>query len=179
MAHFLPNWQQTQGAEPQMMPESSVESLLCGRWTAAGLLPGHAAPRLFEELKARGGSLRDLHLHLHAPGSATVSALVCREACVSKEPLTYVSKILPTAGCQCWILPKTLEMREEKWETVNVYVCAQACTWLVMQQALRVGLNTLCEKTLTSFFLRWEKLFFHMSFSFGLGPGADFSEQSP
>lgn len=75
-----------------------------GQWQ--GLLPGHAAPRLFEELKARGGSLRDLHLHLHAPGSATVSALVCREACVSKEPLTCVSKILPTAGCQCWILPK-------------------------------------------------------------------------
>lgn len=89
-----------------MMSKSSGESLLCGRWTGAGLLPGHAAPRLFEELKATGGLLRDLHLYLHAPGSATVSALVCREACVSKEPLTCVSKILPTAGCQCWILPK-------------------------------------------------------------------------
>lgn len=76
-------------------------------------------------------------------------------------------------------LAKTLEKREEKWETVNVYVCASACTWRVMQQASRVGLNTLCEKTLTSFFLLWEKLFFHMSFSFGLDSGADCSEQSP
>jgi len=48
-----------------------------------------------------------------------------------------------------------------------------------MLQALRVGLNTLCEKTLTSFFLLGEKLSFHMSFSFGLDSGAGFSEQSP
>ncbi len=115
---------QTQGTEPQIMSKSSGESLLCGRWTVAGLLPGHAAPRLFEELKARGGSLRDLHLHLHAPGSATVSALVCRESCVQGTiDLRFKN---PTHGRMPALdLAKKLERREETWETVNVYVCAR------------------------------------------------------
>lgn len=72
----LTDWEpQARGAEPQTMSKSRGERLLCGQWTATGLPPGHAAPRLFEELKAMGGAVRDLHLHLHAPGSATVFAL--------------------------------------------------------------------------------------------------------
>lgn len=85
---------------------------MCGRWTAAGLLPGHAAPRLFEELKARGGLLRDLHLHLHAPGSTTVSALVCRESRVQGTiDLRFKN---PTHGRMPALeLAKKLERREE------------------------------------------------------------------
>lgn len=47
------------------------------------VLPGQVSSSLFGGLKARGGSVRDLHLHLHAAGPATVAAVVCPEAPVS------------------------------------------------------------------------------------------------
>lgn len=47
------------------------------------VLPGQVSSSLFGGLKARGGSVRDLHLHLHAAGPATVAAVVCpRSPCV-------------------------------------------------------------------------------------------------
>lgn len=60
------------------------------------VLPGQVSSSLFGGLKARGGSVRDLHLHLHAAGSATVAAVVCPEA-----PVSLHSSISP-----CRTLPK-------------------------------------------------------------------------
>ena len=39
-------------------------------------LPGQVSSSLFGRLKARGGSVRDLHLHLHAADPTTVAAVV-------------------------------------------------------------------------------------------------------
>lgn len=163
----LTDWEpQARGAEPQIMSKSRGERLLCGHWTATGLPPGHAAPRLFEELKAMGGAVRDLHLHFACSRSGY--CLCSCDGCVSKDPLTSVSRILLKAVCQCRMLPESWKEKRLMFE----YVCAYVCTWRVTQQALRVGLNTLCERTLTSFLRLWEKLFFDMGFSFGLDSGA-------
>lgn len=42
----------------------------------SGALPGQVSSSLFGRLKARGGSVRDLHLHLHAADPTTVAAVV-------------------------------------------------------------------------------------------------------
>lgn len=50
--------------------------------------------------------MRDLHLHLHAAGPATVAAVVCPEAPVSLHSSIPASKVFPKAACQRCILPK-------------------------------------------------------------------------
>lgn len=66
------------------------------------VLPGQVSSSLFGGLKARGGSVRDLHLHLHAAGPATVAAVVCPEAPVSLHSSISASKLFPKAACQ-WV----------------------------------------------------------------------------
>lgn len=73
------------------------------------VLPGQVSSSLFGGLKARGGSVRDLHLHLHAAGPATVAAVVCPEAPVSHHSSISASKLFPKAVCQWCILPKLWE----------------------------------------------------------------------
>lgn len=73
------------------------------------VLPGQVSSSLFGGLKARGGSVRDLHLHLHAAGPATVAAVVCPEAPVSLHSSISASKLFPKAACQWRILPKLWE----------------------------------------------------------------------
>lgn len=70
------------------------------------VLPGQVSSTLFGGLKARGGSVRDLHLHLHAAGPATVAAVVCLEAPVSLYSSISASKLFPKAVCQWCVLPK-------------------------------------------------------------------------
>lgn len=73
------------------------------------VLPGQVSSSLFGGLKARGGSVRDLHLHLHAAGPATVAAVVCPEAPVSLHSSISASKLFPKAVCQWRVLPKLWE----------------------------------------------------------------------
>lgn len=70
------------------------------------VLPGQVSSSLFGGLKGKGGSVRDLHLHLHAAGPATVAAVVCPEAPVSLHSSIPASKVFPKAACQRCILPK-------------------------------------------------------------------------
>lgn len=70
------------------------------------VLPGQVSSSLFGGLKARGGSVRDLHLHLHAAGPATVAVAVCPEAPVSLHSSISASKLFPKAACQWFVLPK-------------------------------------------------------------------------
>lgn len=71
----------------------------------AEVLPGQVSSSLFGGLKARGGSVRDLHLHLHAAVPATVAAVVCPEAPVSLHSSISASKPFPKAACQWCVLP--------------------------------------------------------------------------
>lgn len=64
------------------------------------MLPGRVSSSFFGGLKARGGSVRDLHLHLHAAGPATVAALVCPEAPVSLYSSTSAPELFPKASRQ-------------------------------------------------------------------------------
>lgn len=70
------------------------------------VLPGQVSSSLFGGLKARGGSVRDLHLHLHAAASATVAAVVCPGAPMSFHSSTPASKVFLKAACQWCVLPK-------------------------------------------------------------------------
>lgn len=53
--------------------------------------------------------MRDLHLHLHAAGPATVAAVVCPGAPVSLYSAVAARKLFPKASCQWCVLPRLWE----------------------------------------------------------------------
>lgn len=101
------------------------------------VLPGQVSSSLFGGLKAMGGSVRDLHLHLHAAGPATVAAVVSPEAPVSLYSSISVPKLFPKASCQRCILPKLWEEQCGKGSVCWIwghFGCSGS--WLVMQPVL-------------------------------------------
>lgn len=103
------------------------------------VLPGQVSSSLFGGLNARGGSVRDLHLHLHAAGLATVAAVVLpRSPCV--PPFIYFClQTLPKGGPPVVHFAKTLG-RNNVVQGVSVgaevilaaaardWSCSQSCT---------------------------------------------------
>lgn len=107
------------------------------------VLPGQVSSSLFGGLKARGGSVRDLHLHLHAAGPATVAVAVCPEAPVSLHSSISASKLFPKAACQWCVLPKLGEDNVVWGECVwaEVILAAAARDWSCSQSCAQAAIN--------------------------------------